>query len=169
MNTDQYALSLPYTELTGYLSPKEVRCLVDDYGGRKSETTAVMQYVYQHYILDTEYPEIGDALMGIAITEMHHHELLGEAIVMAGGDPIIAGSTCFWSGSNVNYVKNPVAILRANIEAERQAIAKYRRTIECVSNPSLKDLISRIIMDEELHISIFQDLLSALTQEPMQY
>ena len=169
MNTQQYALSLPYPELTGYLSPKEVRCLVDDYGGRKSETTAVMQYVYQHYILDTEYPEIGDALMGIAITEMHHHELLGEAIVMAGGDPIISGSTCFWSGSNVNYIKNPVAILRANIEAERQAIAKYRRTIECVSNPSLKDLISRIIMDEELHISIFQDLLGTLTQEPMQY
>ncbi|MGN0771495.1 MAG: ferritin-like domain-containing protein [Christensenellales bacterium] len=169
MDTRQYSLSLPYPEITGYLSPKEVRCLVDDYGGRKSETTAIMQYIYQHYVLDADYPQIGDALLGIAVTEMHHHELLGEAITLAGGDPIIAGSTCFWSGSNVNYIKNPVAALRANIEAERQAIAKYRRTISCVSNASLKDLISRIIMDEELHVSIFEDLLQTLADGQSAY
>lgn len=161
----EYAINLPYPKLTGTLYPQDVRCIVDDYSGRAGELTAITQYIYQQYISHSFDEELAKELLRIAIVEMHHHELLGEAIAQMGGDPIMGGSTCFWSGSNVNYTKNPVTFLRNNIQAEYQAIANYRRSIACVRNESLKELLARIIMDEELHIEIFTQQLKRLTGE----
>lgn len=161
----EYAINLPYPKLTGTLYPQDIRCIVDDYSGRAGELTAITQYVYQQYISHSFDEELAKELLRIAIVEMHHHELLGEAIAQMGGDPIMGGSTCFWSGSNVNYTKNPVTFLRNNIQAEYQAIANYRRSIACVRNESLKELLARIIMDEELHIEIFTQQLKRLTGE----
>lgn len=159
----EYSINLPYPKLTGTLYPQDIRCIVDDYSGRASELTAVTQYIYQQYISHSFDETLAEELLGIAIVEMHHHELLGEAIAQMGGDPIMGGSTCFWSGSNVNYTKNPITFLRNNIQAEYQAIANYRRSIACVRNESLKELLARIIMDEELHIRIFTEELERLS------
>lgn len=161
----EYSVNLPYPKITGMLYPQDVRCIVDDYSGREGELTAITQYIYQQYISHSFDEELAETLLQIAIVEMHHHELLGEAIVQAGGDPLMGGSTCFWSGSNVNYTKNPIAFLRNNIQAEYRAIAAYRRSIACVRNESLKELLARIIMDEELHIEIFTQQLKRLTGE----
>lgn len=158
-----YSIKLPYPKIEGVVYPQDIRCIVDDYSGRASELTAILQYSYQQYISHSYDEELAKDLLGIAIVEMTHHELLGEAIAQMGGDPIMGGSTCFWSGSNVNYTKNPVTFIRNNINAEYQAIQNYRRSIACVRNQSLKDLLARIIMDEELHIKIFEDILERLT------
>ena len=99
-----FASSAPYPELAVYsVSRRDVLALTDDYAGRESETTAIMQYAYQSYILKEKYPDLSYVLENIAKVEMLHHELLAEAIVASGGDPIIAGRHCFWSGSTVDY------------------------------------------------------------------
>lgn len=158
-----YSIDLPYPELEGPFCKNDIICILEDYSGRSGELTAILQYIYQQYISHMFDEKLAKTLLGIAIVEMEHHELLGEAIAKMGGDPIMGGKTCFWSGSNVNYTKNPITFLRNNIQAEKQAIANYRRSILCVQNQSLKDLLARIIMDEELHIKIFEDLLQNLT------
>lgn len=154
------AIELPYPELNvPCKSRNDVIALTPDYAGRQSETTAVMQYSYQSYIVKDTYPEIAEILEQIAISEMLHHELLASAIVASGGDPIIAGLNCFWSGSSVNYSTDIQAVLNANIQAEKQAIANYKRTITKLENKSIINLIQRIILDEELHLATFEKLL----------
>ncbi len=162
MQNFQYALSAPYPAVVGKLLPKEIAPLVNDYSGRMGETTAILQYIYQHYILASSHPDIARALEQVAIVEMRHHELLGKVLAQAGTDPLIASRTCFWSGSSLNYCKSLPQILSNNICAEKLAIANYRRSLHQISNPSLVALIERIVQDEECHIAVFEQLLSEL-------
>lgn len=159
-NFQIFASDLPYPELTVYsVSRGDVIALTDDYAGRESETTAIMQYSYQSYILKEKYPDVAKVLEQIAIVEMTHHEMLAEAIIESGGDPVIAGRHCFWSGSTVNYAEDLCTILKADLQGELTAIANYKRTIAALSNKSIAALIERIILDEELHVKIFKKLI----------
>ncbi|MDE6275247.1 MAG: manganese catalase family protein [Clostridia bacterium] len=158
----KYALDTPYPEVRGTCAQQDMKMLMDLYSGRAGELTAITQYLYQRYLTDGIDETLANCLMGISKTEMRHHSLLGEAIVKMGGDPIMGGSTCFWSGSNVNYNQNPICFLQNNISAEQQAICNYRRAAACVNNVSLSELFLRIAQDEELHIEIFNELLEGL-------
>lgn len=159
-NFQIFASDLPYPELAIYsFSRGDVLALTDDYAGRDSETTAIMQYAYQSYILKEKHPDLARVLEKIAVVEMSHHEMLAEAIVQSGGDPVIAGRHCFWSGSAVNYSQNVCEILKADLAGEKGAIANYRRTISALTNKSVIALIERIILDEEVHVRIFEKLL----------
>lgn len=157
---------LPYPELHIYsVSRGDVLALTDDYAGRESETTAIMQYSYQSYILKEKYPDIAKILEEIAIVEMTHHEMLAEAIVQSGGDPVIAGRHCFWSGSAVNYTQELCSVLKADLMGELGAIAAYKRTIAALTNKSIIALIERIILDEEIHVRIFRKLIEEYCSE----
>lgn len=156
----QYALDLPYPTVDPAISPADARLLQENYGGKESETTAILQYMYQHYQLGAQNrPAFYDAIQRVAVVEMHHHELLGKAIVACGGAPMIGGNSCFWSGSSICYVKNARQMLQADIAGEERAIAGYRRTAALTRNPQIAALASRIIEDEELHLKIFRALL----------
>ena len=156
-----FSSEAPYPEPEIYsFSRRDVLALTNDYAGRESETTAIMQYAYQSYIVKEKYPDLSLVLENVSKVEMLHHELLAEAIVQSGGDPVIAGRNCFWSGSAVNYTRDVCALLKADLEGELGAIANYRRTISALTNKSLVALIERIIEDEEIHVAIFRQLLS---------
>ena len=115
--------------------------------------------LYQHFIVKDK--KIEDALSGIAVAEMKHMELLGEAITALGGYPVIGGRT-YWNGSYVNYTLEPKRFLKQNIIAEENAILNYEKTILNLSQDSLKQMLERIILDEEIHIKIFKELLSSI-------
>lgn len=157
MNPILASSDLPYPEINVTPSLSEARILMPSYGGRHSETTAVMTYVYQSYVSK----EFSDTLEAIAISEMRHHDLLGNAIVKLGGYPVI-GSGTYWNGSYVNYQTCPAEFLKANIIGEKTAIAGYERAILSLDQKDLKLLLERIILDEELHIKIFEELLTGL-------
>lgn len=154
---------LPYPEpLILYPNPLEAKKLMNDYGGRDSETTAIMQYMYQHYMLKKDYPAYADKLEEIAIAEMHHHDLLGTSIAQLGGFPVIGGKNSFWNGSYVNYINDPIKMLEIDIHGEDLAIANYEKTILVLQNDSIKQLIERIIADEEQHIIVLKAMLDYL-------
>lgn len=72
---------LPYPEpVIPYPNPVEAKKLMNDYGGRDSETTAILQYVYQSYVLSRDFPEFSKKLQEIAACEMKHQKILGTAI-----------------------------------------------------------------------------------------
>lgn len=159
MGTMEYAAELPYPEIECAENLSDGKLLMPSYGGAAGELTAITTYCFQRYV--TRDREIADALAGIAKAEMHHHELLGNAIVKLGGYPVM-GSRTYWSGSFVNYTLDPKKFLRENITAEETAILNYERTVLALRTESVKMLLERIILDEELHIKIFKDLLSSL-------
>jgi Mn-containing catalase len=155
--------SQPYPEpVIPYKNPLEAKRLMNDYGGRDSETTAILQYSYQTYIIKQAFPAYAKKLEEIAIVEMRHHELLGTTIAELGGYPVIGGKNSFWNGSYVNYVNDLKKLLEANIQGEELAIINYEKTILSIQNDSIKQLIERIILDEKQHIVIFKAMLSSL-------
>lgn len=160
---DIIRLDLPYPEVViEHKDPSEAKKLMDDYAGKESETTAILTYIYQSYILKDSHPDISKTLESIGISEMFHHELLGTTIARLGNYPVIGGRNTFWNGSFVNYVTDVRKILKVDIAAEKQAIVNYERTIAVLTNDSIKRLIERIILDEELHIKILNEMLLKL-------
>lgn len=159
-------VDMPYPEpIIPYKNPNEAKKLMNDYGGRDSETTAILQYMYQSYILEDSYPEISKKIEEIAIIEMHHHEMLGTTIARLGGYPVIGGRNSFWNGSYVNYINDPVKLIEADIQGEELAIVNYEKTILLLQNESIKQMIERIILDEEQHIKVFNAILSWLKSD----
>lgn len=159
----QVRSNLPYPEIDIQTqSYHEVRLLMPAFGGKDSETTAIMTYIYQSYILAPDDETLSYVIKKISMTEMRHHELLGTMIVQLGGTPIIGGNYNYWQGGYVNYTKNPTTILNNNIIDEKKAIADYKEIIRKSNNETVKAVIARIILDEEVHIETFQYLLDNL-------
>lgn len=154
---NKYASDLPYPEITVAENPSEAKLLMPVYSGSAGELTAVLTYAYQSYITP-KYPELAKALKGIAVTEMKHHALLGKTIYALGGYPIM-GARTYWNGSFADYTTSPKKYLAENIIAEQNAIMNYERTILNLSTDEVKLLLERIILDEEIHIKIFKELL----------
>ena len=156
----KYASDLPYPEIIVEKNLQESKLLMPSYSGVASELTAILTYAFQSYIT-LKLPNVREVLEGIARTEMHHHELLGVTITKLGGFPIM-GARQYWSGSFVNYTLDPKKFLQQNIVAEENAIRNYERTILNLSSQSVKMLLERIILDEQVHIEDFKTLLSEL-------
>lgn len=159
MDLTKFSSELPYPEIVVEKNLNDSRLLMPSYGGNASEITAIMTYSFQHFICPIK--EIAEVLNGISIAEMRHMELLGEAITALGGYPIIGGRT-YWNGSFVNYTLDTKKFLRQNILAEETAILNYERTILNLSEDCLKQMIERIIVDEEIHIKLFKELLQTI-------
>lgn len=154
-----FGSELPYPEIHVEENVADGKLLMQSFGGPSSETTAVMTYSFQHFISKDD--ELSSALIGIAKNEMKHFDILGECIHALGGYPVVGGRT-YWNGSFVNYTLDPRKFLQQNIMAEETAILNYERTILNLSQENVKLLLERIILDEEIHIKIFKELLNGL-------
>lgn len=152
----------PYPTVDKGSDPNTVRMLKEDYAGAVSEMTAVAQYIYQN-ILSTDNESYANAILQIAIVEMSHLDMLGDAILALGGNPTFGNGSIFWQPKSVNYATTLPEMLRANIDSESQAIANYTRHAQNTRNASARALLQRIIKDEQLHLRFFRETLAGLT------
>lgn len=166
VNTDPHlnrwcALPYPYPE------PRVTRenhyyamLLLEDYAGNVSEMTAINQYFY-HYLTFEKYRDLAELEECISIIEMYHLELLGETIRLLGVNPeyrtLTHNRTNYWSASYVYYGNNICDRLAADIAAEKSAIQQYRFHQSLIDDPYIKELLERIILDEEHHLKLFRD------------
>ena len=161
MNAD-----LPYPSLDGIKEDlRTLRIISPAYAGREGELTAVLQYVYQAIFLGAcGEDKAGKTIMSIAVSEMHHVELLGTLITKLGAPPVFASCppypVGFYSAACVNYAKEKRAMLLADICAEKEAIRTYEQMLCMMENPRAAELIKRIIADEKVHLQAFQELLA---------
>lgn len=136
------------------------KLLLDDYAGSISEDTAIHLYLFQSLVLkDNE--EFANIMKHIAEVEMHHLYLLGEVICLLGVKPVYGSfskDNCYkaWNSMNVNYTINLKEILDINIKREQEAIKSYRCHCSIIKDKYIKELLSRIIEDEEIHLNIFR-------------
>lgn len=133
--------------------------LYDNFAGNMGELTSVTQYIYEHIELK-RYESFSKILLSIAIEEMKHLELIGELIRKLGKKSYyIDKNQCAWNAENIKYHFNSVYdMLAFNIESEKKAILNYKEVIKFTQNKSIKDLIERIILDEQTHLEIFNRL-----------
>lgn len=157
----KYRVDLPYPSTDDILpNHRDLMLIFNNYAGLYSEFMAVTQYFYHHLYTNDE---ISQTLMGIAISEMTHLDLFGEAIKKLGGDPKFIftnnrNMNYWWGGNLVDYSKKITPILISDIELEEKAIIDYSKQSKLVSQESIRSLLDRIILDEQLHLKLLVDL-----------
>ena len=136
------------------------RMVYDSYAGGKSELTTILTYVFE-FLTNEREKELVMALKMISMQEMKHMELLGEILVKLGFMPYYMNTYGNkWCSDNVrSSFDNLNDMLKYNIEGENDAINEYKHLINVCDNDSIKDVLSRIIMDEENHIQVFKMFL----------
>jgi bacterioferritin len=153
--------SSPYPEVTGAPDPMTVAMLKDSYAGAHGELTSITTYIYQNG-RSVSNDAFANAVLQIAICEMMHLDMLGDAITALGGNASFDDGHYYWNASYTNYGSTMKEMLSADIAAERTAIANYKKQISLTHNHSVKELLARIIKDEELHLKFFSETLDAL-------
>ncbi len=138
---------------------KYANLLYDSFGGSEGELTEVIQYIYEHIELK-RYESLSKILLKIAVEEMYHLELIGGLIRKLGSEAYFVNQNkCMWSAENIKYHFNNVYdMLTFNIESEKRSIENYKKSIKYTQNKSIKDLLERIILDEQTHLEIFNRL-----------
>lgn len=162
-------LDIPYPEIrVEEKNPYYADLLSQDYAGKISETTASLLYSYQHFIKFDENKEFSDIIEQISIVEMIHMEILGKLIKLLGKDPIyktceaMRGDCVMWDAKNINYDTDLKEMLRIDIASENAAIKNYEQHKKLIEDKYIKDILTRIILDEKRHLEIFQKLYEEL-------
>lgn len=147
------------------------KILLQDYAGEVSEDTAVHLYMYQSVLQNEKWKTFSKMLKKIAIVEMHHLEWLGQIILKLGLDPIFAAANSsnnnliYWTSKNVDYTDKIKAMLRTDMNAEVIAIEQYELHKEMINDKYIRNLIERIIKDEEEHLRIFSELYKSIEKQ----
>ncbi len=133
--------------------------MYDSFAGKDGELTAITQYIYEQMVIN-EDKELAKIFRIIAIQEMHHLNILGEILINLGFTPYFMGKyNNKWCSNNVVYRFNGLEeMLRLNIKSEENAIKEYKRLISMTDDEKIKMILSRIIIDEEMHKKIFIEL-----------
>lgn len=162
---DPYRYDAPYPSTKGVgKNLAYAKIIQESLSSPISEFTAISQYVFDHMISGPQNVDISEAFEGIAIVEMEHLELLGKLIIELGAIPYYKGDwrNKFWQGNFVKYNTNLRTMILCAISDEKKAISQYQRSIDMIKEPKICKLLERIILDEEVHIEIFKELLRKL-------
>lgn len=165
-------LDIPYPEIMVEAPSIEyAKILMKSYAGSISEDTAVHLYMFEHLSLDKKYEYYSKIFKQIAVVEMKHLDMLGKTIRLLGVEPVFASyndnKNCLipWKSIYVKYNFNIKDMIDENIKSEENAIKQYRETSKIIKDKYIVNLINRIIMDEELHLKIFNELKNMLKEK----
>lgn len=143
------------------------KLLMHSYVGDVSEDTAIHQYLYQSFLLEDQNEEIAHILEEIGKVEMRHLKILGLLIKELGVYPVYLDPTLgnydYWNASYVCYECNLSSLLEADIESEKKAIYDYQRLIQVIDDKNIQAILKRIVLDEQLHMEIFKNLLKSFS------
>jgi bacterioferritin len=162
-----YHLSDPYPVPVN-LSPnlEESALLSIAYAGVNSEMTALSQYVVHHETCADTNPAISHDILQIGIIEMFHLDMLGSCIKQLGGSVDMINRYTkpqqYWTSKNIKYGNDLISRIKIDIQSENDCIESYRRIISRLKNEALQNLLFRIIADEELHITLFNQMIDKL-------
>ena len=139
-----------------------------DYCGSVSELSAITQYINNENRLSCEKCPIAKTLLEIAKAEMMHLQKLGELIYLLGGaiDYTVRqpnGRQTMWTPAYLTLPENARQMLQTDIESENAAINQYRKHISMIKDIYVKDVLARIIKDEEYHIMLLQALMEEIS------
>lgn len=165
-----YGLSVdsPYPATEDLTADREsVRILSPAYADHGSELTAILQYVYHSIVFSgLRQKQYARLLLEIAIAEMHHLDLLGGMLYQMGALPVFTSRPPrlfdFYSTAAVSYSHEPERMIRDDIRGEKEAICQYQSMLRRLHNEKVVAVISRIILDEELHLATLNSILSEI-------
>lgn len=134
------------------------------FASAKSELSTITQYIYFSWVLEQNCTEIHHLFQQIAKVEMHHLNLLGQLITALGGNPVYRSYSynrpAFWNSGVLQYQCSTEKALHISIAGEQGAIEGYRHLSKLIQDSKVTAVLQRIILDEEVHIQLFQQYLT---------
>lgn len=148
--------------------PYAARIISSAYATSSGELNATLQYIYHSIsFLCAEDEARAELLKSIAIAEMMHINMLGEALIRLGAPPVYSFAPPahynFYSTKFVAYSRSLRNMLEDDIMGEKYAIYGYERMLPRLKNDTLRTLICRILEDEHLHVEALKTSLEGLT------
>ncbi len=167
----EVASPTPYPPVTVEASNRQYAQLLRyDLASSHSEFTSLAQYIYQSWILEASYPQIAETMRRIAVVEMRHLDMIGKLILLLGGVPIYSvaqnNRNVAWNGGMVQYQGAISTCMKNNIVMERTAIDHYQKQMAKIKDECVRAVLSRIVLDEEIHIQIFSKFLEEQYKPP---
>jgi bacterioferritin len=156
-----YADPSPYPEVK-VSEPNQyyAKFIMNDYCGKAGEFSAISQYLYHNFSMNSKYKDLAKILENISITEMHHMDMLANMIRLLGVEPVfVNGSNVFWNAGYVHYGKNVCDQILEDIKSEKEAINTYELHIKIIKDPYIQAVLKRIVLDEKLHLKILEEEL----------
>jgi len=159
---EEYSVKLPYPEISLPRNAAWAGAMLNNFAGLNSELGAVTSYTYRSITQGGDSSELGKCMMELAKVEMRHLERFGLCAKALGTDPRYwyprGAGFAYWSPCPLNYSQKPAELLTASIREEKAAIEKYNGQINAIADKGLQMLLARIVLDEELHLRILEDL-----------
>jgi Mn-containing catalase len=169
----------------GEVNPRFAQKLLEQFGGRSGEFTAMTEYFVQSFAC--EKPEIRDMLLDIATEEIGHLEMVGLMVeqLLRGADREKAyDDTLFsmmgkgpqfcdsmgnaWTANWIRASGDIVADLKHNISAEAGAKMAYDRLIHLTDDAGCKETLTYLMTREISHQRMFMLALESLGKDAME-
>ena len=143
-------------------NPRYAAAMLANIGSCNSEMSAVSLYFYNSVILKERCPDMAEQFQKIGLVEMHHLNIFSSLACLLGADPRLWSQTgrCmkYWSPGCNQYPKGLLPLVQNALQGERAAIAEYRKQAGWIQDPCIVENLNRVILDEERHVAIFQQM-----------
>lgn len=161
------AVELPYPPIhPGSRNPEYAYAILSNVGSGHSEMSTISLYFYNSIVLIPAYEELAHCFQKISMVEMHHLHIFAEIASCMGLEPRLwsanRGRPAYWSPAYNRYFKTPLEIIKNAIYGEQNAIEKYTRQAERIQDENIVENLERIILDEELHVQLLQEMLEQI-------
>ena len=163
----------------GEVNPKFAQKLLEQFGGRSGEFTAMTEYFVQSFACTK--PAIRDMLLDIATEEIGHLEMVGLMVeqllrgaerekayedtlfsMMGQGPQFVDSLGNAWTSDWVRTSRDIVADLKHNVSAEAGAKMAYERLIHWTDDQECKDTLNYLMTREISHQRMFLKALETL-------
>ncbi len=163
----------------GETNPKFAQKLLEQFGGRSGEFTAMTEYFVQSFACTNK--GIRDMLLDIATEEISHLEMVGLMIeqllrgaerekayedtlfsMMGQGPQFVDSMGNAWTSDWVRSAGDIVADLKHNVSAEAGAKVAYDRLIRLTDDPGCKETLNYLMSREIAHQRMFLKALDTL-------
>ena len=129
-----------------------------------TELVCVLRYRRHHFTADgLASPKIVEEFMVHAVEEQAHADLLAQRIVQLGGEPDFSpDSLSQRSHADYDQSSELMAMLKANLVAERVAIESYRQMIVLIGDKdsTTRRMLEHILSQEEEHADELKDWMA---------
>lgn len=163
----------------GETNPKFAQKLLEQFGGRSGEFTAMTEYFVQSFACEEK--GIRDMLLDVATEEIGHLEMVGLMIeqllkgaereaayedtlfsMMGKGPAFVDSLGNAWTSNWIRTSGDVVADLKHNISAEAGAKVAYDRLIGMTDDAGCKETLTYLMTRELSHQQMFMKALDSL-------
>ncbi len=142
--------------------------MLSNIGACSSEMSTISLYIYNNTVLAEQNPEYAQIFQKMSMVEMRHLHTFARLAHMLGADPRLwtcsGKRPCYWSPACNRYPLKLSALIKNACQGEQETVLKYRCQAEHIRDAYVVDLLNRIILDEQLHVQIFQEMLKDIGQ-----